>query len=385
MKKLYVNSLCLGLLLYCSSSSLLAQDSLSAHLLIRQIEDQQTRHDAFFMDGIFPSYISKRRAYEDKKKDNNVFYTALILYTLKKLRPMLPLADQVIVDSIAARSGKLFTQFKNNKGRETYNFWRTDSAYRFPFIWWLPLNKKHILADDPDCTSMCLLALDATNSIAQKAHMVMQNFSNDRKRPTVTAPSRYRYFSAYSGWFWKGQPAVFDICVISNILTLVQTYDLPWTKADSASMTLLLAIVNDKEYITDPVMVSPYYGSTSIILYHLARLMSIKSIPALEATKPMLITEALRQLQQTKDELEKIILNTALLKWNSKVAPELTKRSEIGKSNLPFIIANIPSFFPFLVRKTLTNKGIGLYYYYCPSYNNVLLLENLVLTKNEIK
>lgn len=382
-KKLHHTISCLGIILFCFPHQPAAQDSLSAHALLKEVQDQQVYQDAFFMPGIFPSYISKEKVYREKRKDNNVFYTALIMYTLKTLKPKLPATDQRTVDSIIARSEKALARFKNSKGRESYNFWRTDSVYRFPFVWWIPLVKKNILADDPDCTSMCLLALEAPDSTSKKAHDVMQGYTNDTRHPTHTISSSYKSYAAYSGWLWKNMPVVFDVCVISNVLSFVQTYHLQWTKADSASLDLVIAALNNKEYISNPVMVSPYYGSTSVILYHLARLMSIKPIPALEAMKNTLINEALKQLQQTGDGFEKIILSNALLKWNCKaLLPDCGGIKEIEKSDLPFIIANMPSFAGFSLRKALTKKGIGLFYYYCPAYNDVLLLENLVL-KNE--
>ena len=369
----------MGLIFFCSVHSLIAQDSLLVHALIKQIQDQQVTHDAFFMPGIFPSYFSNKKAYKEQRKDNNIFYTALILYTLKSVKPKLSATDQSIVDSIVLRSQKLFAQFKNRKGSDSYNFWRTDSAYRIPYIKWIHLTKKNILPDDPDCTSICLLSLDAPDSTVQKAHALMQDCINDTRHPTQTTFSRYRSYAAYSGWLGKYFPVVFDVCALSNILTFVQAYNLTWTKADSASLNLIIAVLNHKDHIAAPIMVAPYYGGTSVILYHLARLMSIKPIPALETMKDTLINEALRQLQQTDDEFEKIILSNALLKWNSKAALPDCKITEIKKSNLPFVIANIPSLLNFPFKKVLSNKGIGLFYYYCPAYNNVLLLEHMIL------
>jgi hypothetical protein len=381
--KLHHTILCLGLIFYSSFNKTIAQDTLSVHTLLKQIQDQQVQHDPFFIPGIFPSYVTYKKAYKEKRKDNNVFYNVIISYTLKTLRPKLPPADQNIVDSIIARSEKLIAKFKNTKGRETYNFWRTDSAYRLPYLWGLRLIKKNILDDDQDCTSMSLLSLGAPVSAAQQAHSVMQHYVNDTRDPTPTALPGYKSYAAYSTWLGNKLPPVLDVCVISNILSFVQTYDLTWSKADSASLDLVIAALNNKDHITKPVMIAPYYGATSIILYHLARLMSIKPIPALEKMKGTLINDALNQLQQTNNEFEKIILSNALLKWNSGASiPGSIKTKEIEKSDLPFFIGNIPSIFKLSLQKPLSKKGIGVYYHYCPAYNNALLLEYLVL-KNE--
>lgn len=360
----------------------IAQDTLSVHSLLTQIQDQQVRHDPFFMPGIFPSYVSNKKIYKEQRKDNNIFYNVIIAYTLRTLRSKLSAADQTIVDSIIARSEKLTTRFKNTKGRESYNFWRTDSAYRLPYLWGLRLTKKNILDDDQDCTSMCLLSLDAPLPAAQKAHAVMQDYINNINDPTPTTLRRYNSFGAYTTWLGNKLPPVLDVCVVSNILSFVQTYDLVWTKADSASLDLLVAAIVNKDHIDEPLMVSPYYGSASIILYHLSRLMSIKPIPALEKLKEALINDAMTKLQQTNNEFEKVLLSNALLKWNANASVPVVKINEIEKNDLPFFLGNIPSIFNRSVKKPLSKKGIGVYYHYCPAYNNVLLLEYLVLKNN---
>jgi hypothetical protein len=95
-----------------------------------------------------------------------------------------------------------------------------------------------------------------------------------------------------------------------------------------------------------------------------------------------LIGDAQRLLQQTHDGFEKIVLSNALLKWN--IDPGITtpgSPDEIGKSDAPFFIGNIPSIFNFFLKKPLTKMEIGFYYHYCPAYNDVLLLEHVVLSR----
>jgi hypothetical protein len=382
MNKLFRNILCFAFA-FSYFTPCIAQDSLSVHKLLRQIEDQQLNNDAFFMSGIFPSYVSNKKMYNELRKDNNVFYTAAIAYTLRMLKPQLSSNDQTIVDSIIARCERSVAPFKN-KGRETYNFWRTDSAYRLPYLWGMRINKKNMLDDDPDCTSMCLLSLNASRPNASEAHAVMQEYANDRYNPTNTTFSRYRSYEAYSTWLGDRLPVVFDICVLSNVLTFVQTYDLKWTKADSASLDLILATIHYKDHITHPAIVAPYYGNSSVILYHVARLMSIKPIAALEQRKDELIAEARLRLEKSNNEFEKMILATALMKWHSKTLPVAINTDQIEKNDLPFFIGNIPSIFSFSFKKALSKKEIGFYYHYCPAYNNALLLEYLMLkNKNE--
>ena len=53
---------------------------------------------------------------------------------------------------------------------------------------------------------------------------------------------------------------------------------LRWTKADSGKSRA--DHCNNKkrrDHILNPSIIAPYYGNTSIILYHLARLMSVET------------------------------------------------------------------------------------------------------------
>lgn len=150
-----------------------------------------------------------------------------------------------------------------------------------------------------------------------------------------------RNYGAYSTWFGKNFPVEFDICVLANILYFTQRYNIPWTKADSASLELIEKVVSEKKHITNPTDVSPYYSRTPKILYHLARLMSVKPIASLEKYKGQFIEEA----------------NTYLANKFSNPLKKWMRRVKLGK-----------------------------FTYECEGYNNVLLLEYWVwYNKNKKK
>ena len=152
------------------------------------------------------------------------------------------------------------------------------------------------------------------------------------------------------------------------------------------STEMLVKTIQNNYHITQPVYASPYYGKTCIRLYHVARLMSIKKISQLEELKVKLITDAVNEFAHSDNLLEKIILSCAILKWGY-VPPLLLPNgsdieNKIEKSDFCFFVGNIPSYFHNAFRKYATRKNIGLFYHYCPAWNDVLLLEYLVL-RNE--
>jgi hypothetical protein len=368
------------------ANSAMAQDSLNIDYLLDRIETQQLKRNDFFMDGVFPSYINSSRKFKTKKKDNTIFYNALVVYTLKENYNKFPAEQKIVCDSIIARSIRVLPKFRN-KTRNTYNFWRTDTTFRFPYSWWLPLFRgKTTLPDDMDDTVLGLMMdYDGNdNSDTKAVHALMQTYIN-AKPPLKTTYKIYARNSAYSTWFGKKIPVVFDVSVICNVLSFVQQNNLRWTKADSASLQLIIKTIQRNDEVKHPAFVSPYYGNTSIILYHLARLMSIKPIYELEQLKPQLISIAGQRLQSSNNILEKIILSSALLKWNENPPPlnlNIDDVKNIENNDLPFFIGNIPSYFKQPWKENFINLRLLMYNHYCPAWNDCLLLEYLLLKQD---
>jgi hypothetical protein len=112
--------------------------------------------------------------------------------------------------------------------------------------------------------------------------------------------------------------------------------------------------------------------------------MSIKKIPQLEVLKTKLITDAVTELSHSNNNIEKIILSTAILKWGYNAPmfalPSITNvEDKIEKNDFAFFIGNVPSYFHDMFRKYATTNHMGLFYHYCPAWNDLLLLEYLVL------
>lgn len=360
------------------------QDSSLIHFIVERIAARQTRDDDFFLTGIFPSYIAGKEKFTDKRADNNIFFNGLIAYTLKEIKPYLDVKDRSMMDSVLECAKPLFAKFKNRNGRPTYNFWRTDSSYDYPYAGvFRLLAKKITLPDDFDDTVLSLAALDASDSTAQKVHALMQHYINADTSRVRSVLRAYDTFPAYSTWFGKNFPVVFDVSVLCNVLSFVQAYDLPWTKADSASLKVILTTITGNYHITSPVYVSPYYPKTSLILYHVARLMSIKKIPELEQLKVKLVKDAVTAFAGSDNLMEKIILSTAILKWGYMPPPVVLPgkaevESKVEENDFSFFVGNIPSYMHDIFRRYATGKSLGFFYHYCPAYNDLLLLEYLV-------
>ena len=362
------------------------QDSVNIDFLINRIAAWQTQENTALINGLFPSYIADHEKFSDKKADHNIFYNGLIAYTLTGIKDQLNQKQQQRIDALLQNAKPAFDRFRNQKGRSTYNFWRTDTAFHYPYIGLVNLfMKKTALPDDMDDTVLSLLALSANDSTAKDVHRLMQQYVNNDSNKVHTIIKGYEQYPAYSTWFGKKFPVVFDVSVMCNVLSFVQHYNLPWTKADSACLDVIAATIKEQYHIGQPIYASPYYPKTALILYHVARLMAVKPIPALEALKPRLIEQAGAQLKNSNNRVEQMILALALLKWGADpppvaLPPVATFQKEIEQNNYAFFAGNVPSYFSDWLRVYASNSNRFIYYHYCPAFNDALLLEYLVLS-----
>lgn len=359
-------------------------DTLMATRLLQRIAALQPKDDGIFPKGLFPSFRTYALNQHRQKADINIFFTGLISFTLKNLRKDFTPYQQKIADSIIVAANTSSVKFKNRKGRDTYNFWPTDTPVIFPNSGWMNwFNKQQALPDDLDDTVIMLLALNATDSIAKNVHTLMQAFANNGQKKVNNTFKAYRDLGAYSTWFGKKMPVDFDISVLSNVLYFVQSYDLPWTAADSASLQLIEKLTEEKKHLTDASYISPHYSSPAIILYHISRLMQLKPIAALEKNREALIGDARKLLENPLPFMDQVLLQTALMRWGVQPAIiQINQKKSLAEliedDSFSFFIANMASMLPDGLKKTAGAAGVGKFYYFCPAYNNLLVLENLI-------
>ncbi|WP_144264025.1 hypothetical protein [Filimonas lacunae] len=366
-------------------STACAADSLQLSQVLQRIRKLQIQHTTNdFPAGIFPSY----REYNGRnimRSDDNAFFTGLVVLTLQNLRSYLSPADLLVCDSISSEAAAIYPLFRNKTGRSTYNFWRTNPPVVFPNGGWLNwMNRSHALPDDIDDTAILLMVMNAPDSTVAGIHALMQHHTNTGKKRKKTRYKDYRDIPAYSTWFGKRFPTDLDMCVLSNALYMLQRYHQPFTAADSASLRFITTAIDNGHYMDKPSYVSPHYARTPIILYHLSRLMQAGTLSALEQRRPALIAETQKQFAAAANPMDKILLAISLLRWKQPV-PALEWHTDtdvfsyLEQNDFSFFIANMASILTDPIRQWVSDTGLGRFYYYCPAYNNALLLEYLAL------
>lgn len=356
------------------------------HQVLQRISSLQTNGNKYLSAGIMPTYRSPNGRLDKMKPDNTAFTTGVIVFILNNLRSKLSYEDQLICDSIAQRAYPSFKKFKNSKGRNAYNYWQTDTLNFFPNSGWAkPFVAKKSLPDDMDDTVMLLMALGITDSVANEVHTVMQDYINTKNQTVNNTYKQFKYLKAYSTWYGKKMPIEFDACVMANVLYFNKLHHIAFSAADSACLYFITQIIEKKYHVSDAAYVSPYYATTPLLLYHFARLMALgQPIIELEKYKPQLIAEAKKAYQTTTNLPEKIILQTAMMRWG--VANLLP--IEIDGNNLfdelennPFVyfIGDLGTTLKNPYKKIIASTGLLKFNFYCPAYNDVLFLENLLI------
>jgi hypothetical protein len=370
--------------IYLLSFSCFCSDSTLIPKLFQNLLNKQIKETDFFAEGSFVSYRQHNNKL-DLKADNNIFYTALIAYILQDLKPYFTKDEMIVADTIINRTKLAFPLYQNTNKRLSYNFWQTTNGGTF-FPNDLILSKlKSSLAlpDDLDDTGIILAALNVNDSIARKAHLLMQDFVNGKYSTIKNTYKKYKKISAYSTWYGVKMPVDFDFGVHCNILSFVNKYHLPWQMADSATYQLLLSMIDEKLYLKSPIYISPYYGYSPVLLYHIGRLMNTKNMNELENRKASLINDALNVYSKTDNDLYKIMLATTLLKWNVEPPKfELNENVANGSLNNTDFVYYTGHLFGHLNNtiKQIANKlDVTKFNWYCSAFNDCLVLEYLIL------
>ncbi len=373
-------------LLICNIAS--SQHDSLIHALLEDIASMQIQStdDKDFLKGLFPSFRECGGAPHNYSADNNVFFTSIAAFALQNLQSGLPSADQKIVDSILKNARQSYPYYQNKYGEPYYGFWPTDAPIMPHTIIFKYLKSVFGQGEDADDSVMILMSDSSNKAKAiqlKKRLEILANGSPGRSIHSV--PKAYSQYAAYSTYLGSQMPVDFDFGVQCNLLYFVFKNELPLTLQDSATIDVLAQMVKEKLYLKTPLFISPYYVKSSILIYHISRLMGAFTIPKLEQYKQQLIVDAQAALQHTTNLMDKILLCTALMRLGAQ-APEIDLHdiTEFEKSNQQnFIFFQARAAFPYPVplKKIFLHWSYISYYFYCPAYNKVLWLEYLVEKK----
>jgi len=335
-----------------------------------------------FRPGMFYSY-KKWAGYPHRySPDNNIFYTAIIAFALQNMLPDLSAANQVIAKDIIKKAIAAYPLYQNKNGLPSYFFWQGGVPIMPHTLFAYKLSGLLATSEDVDDSIMLLMTSNASDSIVKKLKLVMDSVANGQLRTITNTSARYKKLPAHTTYLGHKMRVDFDLAVHCNVLYFLYQNKLPFNRFDTATLQLVVDMVKKRAYKKQPAYVAPYYVSTTVQLYHIARLMGKFKVAELEPYRQQLANDLQTQQASGVNIMEDIIIQTSL-KWLGIKTEKLpiTGLQQFNKSNqLQFVFyqARAASQLPNPFKKLLLHFSMLNYHFFCPAYNKVLLLEYLI-------
>jgi hypothetical protein len=354
---------------------------------LAEIAHLQQQIPAGMAYGLLPTYRVNGHQNGKAKVDNSAFYTGLVLNILHTYRSHFDAQNQLLADSIIRLAQPAIAKYRHWQGKPTYFYWPADTLAYFPNSFFGAIApKKRYLPDDIDASVILLQAAAAGDSLVHAAHQYFQRYvANDSFKANSTLPA-YKNIGAYSTWLGRGMPVDFDVCVLANVLHFVDSHQLGWTAADSASAGLILQVINNREYLSHAAFMAPHYGRPSILIYHFAKWAMVDRAGWLVPWRKQLIDDAQILLQSATSPLEMLLLKTAIVQLGG--VPNSPKAAfdwrQLAEDDFAFFRANIAAYLPAAWRKSLDSWGAISFRFYCPAFNYAILLQYLVLANRQL-
>ncbi|MCX6214712.1 hypothetical protein [Spirosoma sp.] len=348
-------------------------DALLIDAITQRIADLQDE------TGLFASFRHNKTVFY-RRPDTNVFFTAVTVFTLQNLAVNLPAKSRQLIDRITQRASAAYPNFRNKDGLNTYNFWPTRPSQHFSNGYIFRHFEHFRIPDDIDDTAMVYLTTMQTpaDGLWLKAKLA-QHANGSRGQQIKNTYPDYRPLRAYSTWFGKNMGIDFDACALSNILYCIYQYNLPRDQHDADSLTYLRAIVESGRYVANPFQCAPHYARTSLIIYHLARLMAAFDIPELEPIRPRLIEDAKQLLSKAHNRLEKILLSTALFRLGEPMPKVNLGGIDRDFDTFHFFIAGLLTAYQQSWLRRFANRPLMQMRWQCEAHCWALVAEYIVM------
>ncbi len=344
----------------------------------------QVTEDGEFYKGMFPSFRECGGAPHNFSPDNNIFFTAVIAFAFENMLPGLEGENKLLVEEMLEKIRRVYPYYRNQYGKPFYGFWPTDGiimphAYIFQYL-------KSVFGQGEDADDSVMILMtdnsDSSEASALKQQLIQVSNLATPSRRIISTYKKYRDYPAYSTYLGSRMTPDFDFAVHCNVLYFMFEKGLPFTRHDTATIQLLADMIKNREYMSNPVYLSPYYVHSSILLYHISRLMGAFKIPELEVYKSQLIKDIQATFAVSPNIMDQIILRTSLMRLGAD-APPLTIPSlqdfeTSNQDHFVFFQARAAFSYPTPFKQIFLHWSYIYYLFYCPAYNKVLWLEYLI-------
>ena len=348
--------------------------------IVNTIENCQSTGSKQYPSGLFPSQrVHPLINYQ--REDSNIFFSALIVFTLQELKSWLPANVLPKIDSITNKVISNYPNYQHYADRSTYNLWQRNPTAHFPNG--RLLNKMSFLAlpADSDDTSLIYLTSPVSEDIPAVKHKLEGHYQSGAPLSPLTLKI-YSDLSAYPTFLGKKIKREYDVCVMCNILYMVFRFKLKTSEVDLDTIEFIRRVLETQDYKENPFRVSPNYNNRAVILYHIARLVASFDQSELEILKEPLIHCLRQEVHRCSDFMESLLIRSSLLRLGIKPSP-LPTPANMRKAfhNFYFFQAGMLSG----LQKASLNKLAGWRFFHlkyrCEAYYWTLWLEYKIRLK----
>ncbi len=350
--------------------------------LVEAIARLQSKGDDGYSEGLFP--VQRAHRYLPYAvEDDTIFPTAVTVYTLQQVREALSERGRRIVDEVARKAVANYPKYLNNQGLMMYNFWQNVPEERFfPNGKLLSRFRNFHLPEDIDTTAYVYLTQPhARRDVLWLKQRLILDTNLKRRRIRNTLPC-YRRLRAYSTWLGEAtMPIDFDVCALANLLLFIFRHGLPLNEHDHASIGFITAVLDHDDHVAHPFEVAPWYGDTTVILYHVARLAASYDVPELDARRDKLVRDLHAQAARTSAFMERLLASTSLMRLGQPplVTPHPDDLTDDALDSFHFFAGSILTPIDNPITWALARRPLFQVCYRCRAHALALLLEHEAL------
>jgi len=333
------------------------------------------------LKGLFPSERSHPLGY--KREDYSAYFTATLYHSLDRLKHLLTMEEKIILEEIRVKACLGVAPFQNKQGLPRYNFWQTNPGRHFPNGYLLGRWDYFRPPDDVDDSVMIYQLQNISFNESAWLMEHIDSYANGMKKWIKNTPDIYKKLNSWCTFFCKDMPLGFDACVISNVLYFNLLHKFNKNRKYVDSLRYLTQMLGRKDHISQPEKVSPYYPHSTIIIYHLAKLMSSFEVPELELFKPEIKSQMIEIFRNPLFSTEKTMLENAWF-WLFQSSPPSQGTPEKSGRFYFFVLPLTLEFEGNFAQKFAHNR-LSHIRFHCESLEIAFEIENLVLRDKFLK
>lgn len=353
--------------------------------LLLELQQLQSRGDAIYPAGIFPSqrfhpFLPYRR------EDDNLFFSSSVIKILQGVEEDFNDEEKAVFSSVKSKALDAYPLFQNKDGLDAYNYWQTKPSQHFPNGWFMHRFKHFQIPDDVDDTALVYLTEGADKARVDQLREKLKLHANLAYKRAFNPLPKYRDLKCYSTFFGKKMYIEFDVCVLTNLMSLILAHfdEDELNEYDKDTLKFITEVIVNDEHKKLPFYSAPNYPTTELILYHVTRL-----IPSLPNSSRTQIEEKLKQDVQNQlgkaDGLNRTLMENAALKLGIQFNPMEWKSEQIiSDSDFYFFHAGMITAFENSIAQKLANNSLFHLRYASKALNGALLIENLMLKRKLI-